>query len=88
MRSISTKNAPVSAFAAAGACPVLLASRVRAAVPAAASPLAARLLPMTRHDQAQKLIMTIGGYETPVQETTPSVKLGGFRGVPPRSRPV
>lgn len=87
MKFTFTNNAPVSALAAAGACTVLPASRLRATSPAVASLLAARPLPTTRHESAQKLIMTIDGY-TQVQETTPSVKLGGYSGVPPRSRPV
>lgn len=87
MRFMFTNNAPVSAHAATGACAVTPDARLRAASPAAVRLLAARQLPMTNHDWAQNLIMAVGGY-TPVQETTPSIKLGGFRGVPPRSRPV
>jgi hypothetical protein len=89
MRFEFTNNAPVSAFAAAGACTVSPAGRVRVSHPAAAILLAARQLPTTRQDHARELILmpTIGGY-TPVQETVPSTKLGGFRGVPPRRRPV
>jgi hypothetical protein len=88
MRFEFTNNAPVSALAAVGACTVSPVSRERVASPAVANLLAARQLPVMRQDQAHKLIMTIDGGYLPVKETTPSTKLGGFRGVPPRSRPV
>ena len=87
MRFAFTNNAPVSAFAAAGVCSVSLGGRLRVTSPAVAI-LAARQLPITLQDQsAHRLIMTIDGCYTPVKETNPSNKLGGFRGVPPRRRP-
>jgi len=88
MRFEFTNNAPVSALAAAGVCTMSPVGRVRVASPAAAIVLAARQLPVMRQDQAHKLIMTIDGSYSPVKETTPSTKLGGFRGVPPRRKPV
>jgi hypothetical protein len=89
MRSEFTNNAPVSAIAATGACAVKPASHVRVESPAAAIVLAARQLPMMRQDRiARELILTVDGGYTPAKETTPSAKLGGFRGVPPRRRPV
>jgi len=87
MRFEFTNNAPVSAFAASGACTVSLEGRVRVTSPAVAI-LAARQLPITRQDQsARRPIMTIDGRYTPVKETKPSNHLGGFRGIPPRRRP-
>jgi hypothetical protein len=86
MRFEYTNSAPVSAIAAAGACTVSLEGRLRGTSPAAAI-LAARQLPILQAKSAHKLIMTIDRGYTPVKETTPSNKLGGFRGVPPRRRP-
>lgn len=77
---------PLPVLAATGTRAVSPASRLRAVTPAVASLLAAPQLPTTRHDWAQKLIMAIGGYN-PVLGI-PSVKLGDFRGSPPRGRPV
>lgn len=90
MRLILTNSAPVSAFAATGACAVTpAASRVRVGSPAAVIPMTARQLPVTHQDQAQNPILTATPRSyTPVLETKPSVKLGGFRGVPPRRKPV
>lgn len=88
MRSMFPNCAPVSAFAAAGACAVPTAARLRGgSSPAVSNLLMAPELPMTHQDQAQQLIMAVAGY-SPVQETIPSTKLGGFRGIPPRGRPV
>jgi len=87
MRSEFTNYAPVSVLALAGACTVSLEGHGRAASPAAVIVLAARQLPIMRQDQsAHRLIKTIDGSYTPVKETKPSNKLGGFRGVPPRRR--
>lgn len=87
MRSEFTNRAPVSALAAIGACTVSPVERVRTTSPAAAIVLAARQLPVMRQDQAHKLILTVDGSYSPVKDATPSTKLGGFRGVPPRRRP-
>ena len=86
MRQIFTNNTPVSAFAAAGVCNVSPDWRAVAQSPAVASLLAARL---PREHQAQIMPIMVpaaGSYR--VTETKPSTKLGGFRGVPPRGRPV
>ena len=85
MRSEFTNYAPVSVLALAGACTVSPVIRVRAASPAAAI-LAARQLPIMQDQSAHRLITAIDGSYTPVKETKPSNKLGGFRGVPPRRR--
>lgn len=87
MRFEFTNNMPVSAFAAAGVCTVTPVSRVRVASPAAAIVLAARQLPIMQDQSAHRLIMAIDGGYSPVKETKPSNKLGGFRGIPPRRRP-
>lgn len=87
MRFEFTNNAPVSAPAFAGACTVWPESRVRVASPAAAIVLAARQLPIMQDQSAHRLIVTLDGGYTPVKETKPSNKLGGFRGIPPRRRP-
>jgi hypothetical protein len=85
MRFVSTNHAPVSAFAAAGVCPVKPDARVRTEW-AVASPLAARF---SQVHQAQILpILTAPQGNYMGRETTTSIKLGGFRGVPPRGRPV
>ncbi len=88
MRLMFTNTAPVSVFAPTGACTVTpVAARLRAVNPAAVAPVTARPLPMTRQDQsAQSLIMTAKHGYTPVLETNPGSRLGGFRGVPPRSK--
>lgn len=86
MRFEFTNHAPVSAPAAAGVCTVSLEGRPRVTSPAVAI-LAARQLPIMQDQSAHRLIMTIDGGYTPVKETNPSNKLGGFRGVPPRRRP-
>ena len=86
MRFEFTNNAPVSALALTGACTVSLVDRVRVTTPAAAI-LAARQLPIMQDQSAHRLITAIDGGYTPVKETKPSNKLGGFRGVPPRRRP-
>ena len=86
MRQIFTENTPVSAFAAAGVCSASPDSRVLAQSPAVASLLAA-WLPQAHQVQIMPIMVpAAGGYR--VTETKPSVKLGGFRGVPPRGRPV
>ena len=86
MRQIFTENTPVSAFAAAGVCNVSPDSRVLAQSPAVASLLVARL-PHAHQAQIMPMILApAGSYQ--VTETKPSNKLGGFRGVPPRGRPV
>jgi len=77
MRQILTNNAPVSAFAAAGVCTVAPVSRLRGTSLTVAGSPAARF---PQVHQAQ------GSYMGP--ETKPSSKLVGFRGVPPRGRPV
>jgi hypothetical protein len=87
MRFEFTNHAPVSTLTPTGACTVSSASRVRVATPAAAIVLAARQLPIMQDQSAHRLIMAIDGGYTPVKETKPSNKLGGFRGVPPRRRP-
>jgi len=87
MRQIFTGNTPVSAFAAAGVCSVSPDSRVLAQSPAVASLLAARL-PQAHQAQIMPMIMAAAAGSYRVTETKPSVKLGGFRGVPPRGRPV
>ncbi|WP_162908381.1 hypothetical protein, partial [Allorhizocola rhizosphaerae] len=64
------------------------AARLRVPTLAVVTPVTARPLPIARQDQsAQNLIMTAKHGYTPVLETTPSAKLGGFRGVPPRRKP-
>lgn len=84
MESKFTNTLPVSAHAAAGVCAVLPAAHFGAASPAAVRSLAARIFPQV--DWTQNLIiMPTGSYL--VQEK-PSRTLGGFRGVPPRGRPV
>lgn len=78
MRQIFTNNAPVSALAAAGVCTVAPDSRLQGISVTVVSPLTARF---PQVHQAK------GSYMAP--ETKPSIaKLGGFRGVPPRGRPV
>lgn len=86
MRFAFTQNAPVSVLTLAGACTVS-PWRARVASPAVASILATRQLPIMQDQSAHRLIMPIDGGYAPVKETKPSNKLGGFRGVPPRSRP-
>jgi hypothetical protein len=86
MRFENTNTAPVSALALAGACTVSPDRRVSVASPAAAI-LAARQLPIMQDQSAHRLILAIEGGYTPVNETPPSNKLGGFSGVPPRRRP-
>jgi hypothetical protein len=90
MRQIFTENTPVSAFAAAGVCSVSPDSRVLAngfaQSPAVASLLAA-WLPQAHQVQISPIMVPAAGSYL-VTETKPSVKLGGFRGVPPRGRPV
>jgi len=87
MRQIFTENTPVSAFAAAGVCSVSPDSRVLAQSPAVASLLAA-WLPQAHQVQVMPMILGAANGSYRVTETKPSVKLGGFRGVPPRGRPV
>ncbi len=87
MRQIFTENTPVSAFAAAGVCSVSPDPRVIAQSPAAASLLAA-WLPQAHQVQVMPMILGAANGSYRVTETKPSVKLGGFRGVPPRGRPV
>ena len=87
MRQIFTENTPVSAFAAAGVCSASPDSRVLAQSPAVASLLAA-WLPQAHQAQITPMIMGAANGSYRVTETKPSVKLGGFRGVPPRGRPV
>ncbi len=77
MEQMLTNYTPVSAVAAAGVCTVAPDSRVKGISVTVASPLAARF---PQAHQAQ------GSYMGP--ETKPSIKLVGFRGVPPRGRPV
>jgi len=86
MRQIFTENTPVSAFAAAGVCSVSPDSRILAQSPAVASVLAARL-PQAHQAQIMSILVSAAG-SYKVTENKPSVKLGGFRGVPPRGRPV
>jgi hypothetical protein len=86
MRQIFTENTPVSAFAAAGVCSASPDSRVRVQSPAVASLLAA-WLPQAHQAQIMPILAPAAGSYR-VTETKPSVKLGGFRGVPPRGRPV
>ncbi len=88
MRQIFTKNTPVPAFAAAGLCYASApASRPRAAAPAVTSLLVARL-PQAHQAQIIPMIMAGANGSHLVTETKPSTTLGGFRGVPPRGRPV
>jgi hypothetical protein len=87
MRQIFTENTPVSAFAAAGVCSVSPDSRARVQSPAVASLLAA-WLPQAHQAQIMPMILVPAAGSYKVTETKPSVKLGGFRGVPPRGRPV
>jgi hypothetical protein len=86
MRFEFTNYAPVSAPALTGVCNVSPVRRAHTASPAAVI-LAARQLPIMQDQSAQRLITAIDGGYTPVKETKPSNKLGGFRGVPPRRRP-
>jgi hypothetical protein len=74
-------NVPVPAFAAAGVCAV--SPEARLLVPSVAQlPQAhsAHILPTVGRDQVAKR-----SYMGP---ELPSITLAGFRGVPPRSRPV
>jgi hypothetical protein len=91
MRQIFTENTPGSAFAVAGVCSVSPDSRVLAngfaQSPAVASLLAA-WLPQAHQAQITPMIKGAANGSYRVTETKPSVKLGGFRGVPPRGRPV
>jgi hypothetical protein len=86
MRFEFTNNAPVSAPAFAGACALWPVARAHVTSPAVAIVLAARQLPIMQDQSARRLIMALDGGYSPVEETKPSYKLGGFRGVPPRRR--
>jgi hypothetical protein len=95
MRFEFTNNAPMSAAAVLGVCAVSpvrhvgWASLAPVTTPAAVSPLTARRLPMLHQDQvARELILTVIDGSAPVQGASPSAKLGGYRGVPPRRRPA
>jgi hypothetical protein len=82
MEKTFTHNVPVSAYAAAGVCAA--APEARLLVPVVAQlprVQSAQILPAAGRDQAAKR-----NYMGP--ETSPSITLGGFRGVPPRGRPV
>jgi hypothetical protein len=86
MRFMFTNSAPVSAFAAAGVCTVTPDSRLKGISVAVAGSPAARF---SQAHQVQILpILTAPQGNYMGRETTSSAKLGGFRGVPPRGRPV
>lgn len=88
MRQTFINSMPVPAFAAAGVCYVMPGSRSCVVSPAAASLLVAS---RPQAHQAQSMsTMILAGAEGSylVTETKPGSKLGGFRGVPPRGRPV
>lgn len=90
MKMTFTTNVPVSAFAATGVCTVAPWFAVDGGSPAVVSPLTA---PLSLTHQAT-ILPTVQDPSGTVkrgylgQETKPSNKLGGFRGVPPRGRPV
>lgn len=86
MRQMFTNSTPVPALAAAGVCTVSPDARFRVASPAVTRQLVAQL-PQVHQARINTILgMAAGSYTGP--ETKPSVKLGGFRGVPPRGRPV
>jgi hypothetical protein len=86
MRFMFTNYTPGSAVAAAGVCTVAPDSRLKGISVHVASPLAARF-PQAHQVQILPILTApVGNYMG--RETKPGAKLGGFRGVPPRGRPV
>ena len=82
-------NVPVSAFAATGVCTVAPRFAVDGGSPAVVSPLTAPLS-LTHQATILPTVQNPSGVKRAYMgpETKPSTKLGDFRGVPPRGRPV